>query len=633
MTDRKDVLIEWLTLYGQLVGLPLPGEWSDENVRRFWHQLCLQFHPDKHPGQAHGKRVHHFFAMLSGIYDQYTKTDDELPRPGPDFFEAEEEVPVDHDNDSMRKSSSRMGRMVYLVTFSHSHCGGRKSPSEFSREQFGQILIKAFEAAVPRLKVSYLAVFQEKHAEGSSASSQKPHFHASVKSSRQHHWAPVAKYLREKENVFVHFATSGEGYCSAFRYGWWPTKHKPMSELDKEFVLINGSEEHPSPVDAAKRPAFWKGEKSSFTAGVSESSSEDEEQGGDLETKGHKMPKKEPQGAFAIKRDPIWARAFHLIQEHRIKSGDEFLALVKRLQDSRMISLCMQKSADGIVEKALHLAGAESRIKRSHQSRVDLLRAAGEAKCTCPKDGDWKEMAIDLLRLQKISATQFASAVMCALETGAGKAVNVFIFGPTSSAKSWVLDPLRLIFACHLTPPKRSTFPLQELPSKEVILWQDFRLDEDVLSWGSLLLLFEGTEVTIRRPRTEFPTDRNYKVSQPVFITSVGKLHHNDEEEQKMMDGRFRFFHFSKTLPAQLRRKVEPCASCFANIMISLTKHAAPALQIPAGGCPNSPSASSSSQSSSSSSSQSSNALPYCGDCGFLRSSSNFCTATGRKHC
>jgi hypothetical protein len=628
MAERKAILIEWFTLYGSLVGLQLPDEWSDENVRRFWHQLCLQFHPDKHQGQSHGKRVEHFFAKLSGIYDDYAKNDEELPRPGPDFFEAEE-VPVDHGNDSMPKASSRMGRRVYLVTFSHSEGGGRRSPSEFSREQFGQLLIKAFEAAVPRLMISYLAVFQEKHAYGASSSSQKPHFHASVKSSRQHLWAPIAKYLREKENVFVHFATSGEGYHSAFRYGWWPSKHKPLSELDKDFLLLNGTEEHPSPVDAAKRPPFWRGGRSSSADGAS--STEDGDQEGDLESKSHKMPKKEPQWAPATKREPLWAHAFHLIRDHGITSGDAFLSLVKRLQDSRLISLCMQKSADGIVEKALHVAGAESRIKRSEQSRVDLLRAAGEAKCSCPKEGDWKSMAIDLLRHQQISAAQFASAVICALESGAGKAINVFIFGPTSSAKSWVIDPLRLIFSCHLTPPKRSTFPLQELPTKEVILWQDFRLDEDVLPWGSLLLLFEGTEVTIRRPRTEFPTDQNYKVSQAVFITSVGKLHHNVDEEQKMMDGRFRFFHFAKTLPAQLRRKVEPCAVCFATLIISLAEPPTPALQLSSRSCPNSPSSSSASQNSSSS--QSSAGLPYCGDCGLLRSSSNFCTATGQKHC
>ena len=153
----------------------------------------------------------------------------------------------------------------------------------------------------------------------------------------------------------------------------------------------------------------------------------------------------------------------------------------------------------------------------------------------------------------------------------------------------------------------------------------------DVLPWCSLLLLFEGTEVTIRRPRTEFPTDQNYKVFQPVFITSVGKLHNHDEEEQKMMDGRLRFFNFSKTLPAHMRRKLEPCASCFATLMILLTEPPAQVLQISTGACPDSTSCCSSSQGSSSS--QSSRTLPYCGDCGLLSSSSNFCTATGRKHC
>ncbi len=71
---------------------------------------------------------------------------------------------------------------MYLVTFSHFEGEGRRSPSDFSRREFGELLIKAFEAAVPGLHVQYLAVFQEQHAPSPTEAERKVHFHASVKS-------------------------------------------------------------------------------------------------------------------------------------------------------------------------------------------------------------------------------------------------------------------------------------------------------------------------------------------------------------------------------------------------------------------------------------------------------------------
>ena len=627
MSERKEIFAEWLSLYGSFVALPPPGDMSDESLRHYFHRLCLQFHPDKQgPASEHRKRAEHLFARLNNIYDLYTKTDDPLPRPGPDFCEADDEVPVDHEADAIPKSFTRTGKRVYLVTFSHSDSTERKSPCDFSREQFGKLLIEAFEASVPKLRVAYLAVFRERHAAGLDATSRNVHFHASVKSSRQHIWAPIAAYLREKHRLFVHFATSGEGYHTAFRYGWWPSKRKPMSELDGDFALLDGSEKHPSPEDAAKRPAFWAGGKRRAPPEESDSS-EAEEMG--LDSSSPSKPK----------RELLFAYVYRVIQEHHLWTADKLQAYANKVKDQRLISVCFSKNVAGIVDKAVRLAEAEARVKRSEKSRLTILEEAAEGSCSCGRPGEWKAMALDLLRLQQIPAFQFASAVVSAVETGASKGINIFLFGPTSSGKSWILDPLRLVFSCHLTPPRKSGFPLQELPEKEAILWQDFRVDEDVLPWGSLLLLFEGTQITIRRPRNEFTCDLDFTVTQPVFISSVAKLVHHEPDEQKMMDGRFRFFHFYKTLPSSLRRKVPPCAFCFASLWVTLTKPPClgPLLSFSSQGSPRgSMGVGECSQGGSSSDSaftrSVSSDLQFCGHCGLALSSSPYCRATGEKH-
>ena len=194
----------------------------------------------------------------------------------------------------------------------------------------------------------------------------------------------------------------------------------------------------------------------------------------------------------------------------------------------------------------------------------------------------------------------------------------MYLFGTASSAKSWILDPLRVIYTCHLTPPRKSGFPLQDLPSKEVILWQDFRLDEDMLSWGNLLLHFEGTQITIRRPRTEFLGDIDFTVTQPVFITSAAKLTHRIDTEQNMMDCRFQFFHFSVAVPKPQARKIPPCGPCFASLWLSFSTTTESSFDLP--------------RCTSSYSSSSSSSMAYCGNCSLLRTSFAFCPANGNKH-
>lgn len=601
-------------------------------MKKYYHRLCLITHPDKQPPTMEPRqkdRLAHFFKIISGIHNTYTTYPEGMRAPDPTAFEGnEDEVPPAHDCDNAPPPSAEnhSGRRVYLVTFSHSDKEGRRSPSEFSRREFGVLLIAAFEASIADLRVEYGAVFQELHVSAKEDAGRKVHFHASIKSNRQHLWAPIADHLRRHHHVYVHFAVSGDGYWSAFRYGWWPTKHKPMAELDKEFELLNGTEVHPTPSEAAKPPPWSSRKRKRTRKGESQSSSTKEEEG--------KHGGQESTGAHKCRREAVRSYAFRLIEENNLTTADSFLAHVLKLRDPRLISLFMSNSATNIVEIANNALQAQARLKRSTQSRLDILREAADSSCECESPGNWKKSALDLLNLQNISPAQFAAAVVLALESGAEKAVNVFIHGTTTSGKSWILDPLRAIYRCHLTPPNKSGFPLQDLPEKEVILWQDFRLDEEVIPWASLLLVFEGTAVTIRRPRTTFQSDYDFKVKQPVFITSAAVLAHQDKREDDMMKRRFRFFHFSKTIPASQVRKLPPCGHCFASLLLSLTappSHApelTPVNSKDAGGSQDSSSDSGLPRSASSSSTD----FPYCRQCGLATASSPFCGATGERH-
>ena len=110
---------------------------------------------------------------------------------------------------------------------------GRKTPADFDRESFGKLLEEVYAKVYPDMRILYYAVFKEQHKKGSDAA-QRIHYHASLKTGKQHKWARLAAELRSR-GVFCSFSCrEGGGYSSAFRYGYCPTARKPISELDPQ---------------------------------------------------------------------------------------------------------------------------------------------------------------------------------------------------------------------------------------------------------------------------------------------------------------------------------------------------------------------------------------------------------------
>ena len=60
--------------------------------------------------------------------------------------------------------------------------------------------------------------------------------------------------------------------------------------------------------------------------------------------------------------------------------------------------------------------------------------------------GKWLVMAIDILNRNGIDVTVFAEAVRILLEKGRGKYHNIYLKGPTNCGKTFLLDPLNVIY-------------------------------------------------------------------------------------------------------------------------------------------------------------------------------------------
>ena len=67
-------------------------------------------------------------------------------------------------------------------------------------------------------------------------------------------------------------------------------------------------------------------------------------------------------------------------------------------------------------------------------------------------NGQWLECALEILQKNGIERVLFADAIVALLALGRGKGRNIYITGPANCGKTFILDPLKVIFNTFLSP-------------------------------------------------------------------------------------------------------------------------------------------------------------------------------------
>lgn len=177
---------------------------------------------------------------------------------------------------------------------------------------------------------------------------------------------------------------------------------------------------------------------------------------------------------------------------------------------------------------------------------------------------------------EKPESNLLRHALRRALQEGCKKHTNVFLRGPNTSGKSHVLKPLAEIFdgCVFLRPVGKGNYPLQEIFGSKVCLLQDVRVVSFKLDFDALLVWFEGEKFPAPLPRNRHDQDMHYTERAPVFISSGSKfriprteaqhLGVNEDEQNRMMDARFAYFHFPRSLTKDEKVEVPSCAHCFS---------------------------------------------------------------------
>ena len=106
---------------------------------------------------------------------------------------------------------------------------------------------------------------------------------------------------------------------------------------------------------------------------------------------------------------------------------------------------------------------------------------------------------------------------------GRGKGRKLYITGPANCGKTFIPDPLRVIYKTFVSP---ATCPYAwlEVEEAEVIFLNDFRYTPAILPWNDMLLLLEGHVVHFTAPKTSYARDIEFICHTLVLATSKSSI-------------------------------------------------------------------------------------------------------------
>ena len=172
--------------------------------------------------------------------------------------------------------------------------------------------------------------------------------------------------------------------------------------------------------------------------------------------------------------------------------------------------------------------------------RIEILYSKLKGECEPGCDGQWLQMAKEVLERNSIVRNDFAEAVRILFDKGALK-VSQFVLERCllNWAKTFLLNPLNTIYKTFSNPASK-TFVWVGGEQSEVVFLNNFRWSAKIISWHDFLMLLEGQTVHLTTPKTHYQQDILFHGEMPIFCTSKDELSYvrggvvNDRETQMM---------------------------------------------------------------------------------------------------
>ena len=460
---------------------------------------------------------------------------------------------------------------TYLVTYSNADMN--KFPT---RQDFARAVVGAFGGN----NVDYYVCGRELHQSG------EPHYHLAIRLHRSMRWGSTKRKLIDEYGIVVNFSEPPGGgfYCRAYAY-----VTKQDKEAEKGGILI----EHPplhklkaqSTSNAAKANATYREKRKSAAAASAAAAT--------TVSEGKKKKEKKEKEKRLEKYDVVM-----LIRQHMLKNDDELLAFGEKRAEagetdlSRYLVKLGMRGRNELMVDAWKMAAAVQNVSISKKSRIEILQeyANDETKCVC-HGGVWLVLALDLLRKNHIDLNDFCSKMFRAIHVGRNKHVNIMITGPSNCGKTFLLEPLNVIYRNRvLNTPASSMFGWKGVEDAQIIYLNDFRWVNPeknskvgIITWDAFLRLLEGNYCSLPAPMNHCAEHIKLGIGNdiPIFATSIDEIvfyMQNENEpqtlrhqmENKMMRERWiePVFKLSHQFDKENKVLCEPCGHCFATLVL-----------------------------------------------------------------
>ena len=468
-------------------------------------------------------------------------------------------TPTPHEEPSPVLLTGNQPHRVYLITYSQ--CNMETYPT---RQSFGGACVRAFGGGS---EVEYFCAAMEEHSGGGQ------HYHVAILLKNSQRWLSAKKRIRAEAGAVVNFSSQGTMYEGAYFYA---TKN------DKNYFHGHCRKPHPTRDVIGKNYVSQKANETYRVNAAAKRTIAEEER------------RKKKEDKKKVKRiDKL--DIIDIIRGEKIKTDAELMLhgekRRKDMGDRDLILYLVKLGEKGRAElfKESHkLENAEEDVRLANTSRLDIVReiSSDNGNCICPHGGLWLALAMDIFHKNGLPWKDFANAVYQLLESGRQKHKNLIIVGESNCAKTFLLDPLSVVFKNTFHTPASSTFGWLGVDTSQVVFLNDYRwkpLDKKGdIKWDAFLRLLEGGD-------TQLPAPMNSRLDHilvdkpndiPIFCTSgkpitFWKTDENEPQteehvrENKMMAERWRKpIVLTHEFTEDNKVKCDPCAWCFCKLVL-----------------------------------------------------------------
>ena len=346
-------------------------------------------------------------------------------------------------------------RSVYLITYSQADLSIFPDKQSFADGVCEAVL----NCEGPKSTVVQWTCSQENHKK------QGKHYHMTIKLNKIKRWLPIWQYLKNKWNVYVHFSNRHTNYYSAWLY---------TTKEDEDFIQSAGHPDlansgPPRTMAASQARAKRRQPTADFRDSPTDSASGRESEGGkerDQEEDRSRMTGRNVSNT-SIKRKRSRRLSCYevsnIIVEKKIQNRTELLTLAsaQKAEGKTDLAEFVMNRGNRVVEECISTAWemekASEVLQRSKLTRLQILEKCLEDPCTAECFGRWAECAQQLLMWNHVPIEDFTQAVKNLLEQGRGKFRNILIKGPANTGKTFLLNPLNIVYK-SFTNPATSTF-------------------------------------------------------------------------------------------------------------------------------------------------------------------------------